>query len=229
MTANTYHVAIIGGHTERTSAVNRIVVSVTAIGKNTASGVIRTGGAKAGDFIYMSKWAGLEGTGIIAVEKRQELLAIMKATEIETARQMLVQTSVLREGAIGKQCGATSMHDITEGGVLGAAYEISEASGLGCELHKTHIPIHPVTDTICNHFLIDPLKLIASGSMMLTIAPEKAPALEQAFIAAGIAYAKIGVMTETPEKVLIYGDFEIEEIRETIAPPEGDALYEVLE
>ncbi|MDK2868628.1 MAG: hypothetical protein PWP51_1413 [Clostridiales bacterium] len=229
ITANTHNVAIIGGHTERTSAVNRIVVSITAIGKNTPDGIVKTGGAQAGDFIYMTKWAGLEGTGIIAVEKREELQTFMKSSELEQAKQLLTSTSVIREGTIGKRCGATAMHDVTEGGVLGAAYEICEASGLGCELQKMHIPIHPVTEMICNHFLIDPLKLIASGAMMLTIAPDNAPALEQAFIADSIEYAKIGVMTESKEKMLVYGDFEVEEIKEPIAPPEGDALYDVLD
>jgi len=62
-------VEIIGGHTEITSAVNRIVISTTAIGKVIKDRIVRTSGAQTGDDVIMTKWAGLEGTSIIASEE----------------------------------------------------------------------------------------------------------------------------------------------------------------
>ncbi|GAG93781.1 unnamed protein product, partial [marine sediment metagenome] len=61
----------VGGHTEVTSAVNRIVVSAQAIGfllKNPTT----TAGAKPGEALVMTKWAGLEATTLIARERQEE-------------------------------------------------------------------------------------------------------------------------------------------------------------
>lgn len=223
-----YDVAIIGGHTERTGAVNRIVVSMTAVGKASKGALIKTSGAQAGDYIYMTKWAGIEGTGILANEREEELSKVLSRNELEEAKSMLDLTSVLKEGEIASQCGASAMHDITEGGVLGAVYEMCEASGLGCEVSKNNIPLKEVTDRICNHFILDPLKLISSGSMLIAISPENASRLEIAFVEAKINYEKIGTMIDRPEKILVYGEFEIEEIQEEITSPESDELYKVL-
>ena len=48
-------VDIIGGHTEITTAVNRVVVSSTAIGKQLKSQVVKTSGARIGDALIMTK------------------------------------------------------------------------------------------------------------------------------------------------------------------------------
>ena len=228
-TASKYNVAIIGGHTERTSAVTRIVVSMTAIGKTTEDKLIKTGGANAGDFLYMTKWAGLEGTGIIAYEKEAVLKKELSSGDLEEAFAMLEMTSVIKEGEIAASCGATAMHDVTEGGILGAVYEMCEASGLGCEINKNSISIKDVTERICDHFIIDPLRLISSGSMLIAIPPDKASCLEVSFVEQNIPYSKIGTMTEEKDRILIYGEFELEAIKEEIPPPERDELYKVLE
>ncbi len=122
--ADVLNVEILGGHTEITSAVNRIVISATAIGKQSASKLIKTSGAQIGDVIMMTKTAGLEGTGIIAFDKQSDLEKVFNANEMKIAKDMLTQISVVPEGIIGGKHPVTSMHDVTEGGVLGAVWEV---------------------------------------------------------------------------------------------------------
>ncbi len=69
-------VEIIGGHTEVTGAVNRIVISTTAVGKVLKDRIVRSTGAQAGDDVIMTKWAGLEGTSIIAEEREKEIAIV---------------------------------------------------------------------------------------------------------------------------------------------------------
>ena len=72
--AHELDIDIIGGHTEVTDSVTRIIVSVTMIGKPVIPGrMFRTSDMKAGDDIIMTKYAGLEGTAIIAGEYPEEL------------------------------------------------------------------------------------------------------------------------------------------------------------
>lgn len=226
--ANHMNIEIIGGHTEVTSAVNRVVVSVTAFGRTRVEEMIMTGGGKAGDYLYMSKYAGLEGTAILANEKESDLKAILTNSEISEAKGFINHISVLREGEIGKRLQVSAMHDVTEGGVLGAAYEMCEASNLGCKIYNNQIEISDITQKICEFYNINPLKLISSGAMLLSVTKEGAPAFEQAMLEAEIPYSRIGLLTETLDRILIFGEEADQEIFDVIEPPVGDELYKVI-
>src|SRR5690606_7509119 len=104
------------------------------------------------------KQGGLEGTGIIASDQESRLKDILTDEEISEATAMLDQVSVVKEGVIAGRIGTAGMHDITEGGILGAVWEMCERSGTGAEVWADEIPLAPVTKKICAHFGIDPLR-----------------------------------------------------------------------
>ena len=227
-TANMMGVEIVGGHTEITAAVNRTIVSATAIGKTSIQNLIKTSGAKAGDYLYLTKQAGTEGTAIIATDKASELADVLNKHELLTAQEMISKISVVAEGRIGSRVGVHAMHDATEGGVLGAIYEMCEASGKGCKIHIDKIEVHPITEKICEYYHINPLKLISSGTMVMSIDKENASALERALLDADIDYSRVGVVTDEMTKKLIMGDSSVEEIFDEIESPEADELYKVI-
>ena len=69
-------VQVMGGHTEITAVVNQPVISVCGVGKVKDGCLISTGGAKPGMDILVTKWIGIEGTSIIAKEKKRSLTKI---------------------------------------------------------------------------------------------------------------------------------------------------------
>ena len=218
-------IEILGGHTEITDAVNRIVLTASGFGKTPIEKLIKTGGAKAGDYIYMTKGAGLEGTAILASEKGNELRGFLSNDEIELAKSYFDKISVLNEGKIGREVGVSSMHDATEGGILGAVYEMCQASELGCKIYDRKIIISDVTLKICSHFNINPLKLISSGAMLISVSEENASNLEKALLDNDILYSRIGLFTDVKDKLLIYGNEAEEMIFDNIESPVGDDLY----
>ena len=167
-TADGLGIDIIGGHTEITDAVNRLVISSTVIGRIASEKLIRSSGARPGDAIIMTKHAALEGTYIIAHDHKHLLNDALTDAEMEDARILGQQLSVLDDGMIGAQNGATAMHDVTEGGVFGAAYELCDASGCGCHLYQDDIPVRDVTNKICHALGLNVYRLIGSGSMLIT-------------------------------------------------------------
>ncbi|SCZ78821.1 AIR synthase family protein [Acidaminobacter hydrogenoformans] len=218
-------VAVIGGHTEVTSAVTRMVLSVTALGRVPVDELISTAGARAGDWIYMSKTAALEGTVIIAAEKSEQLEGVLDKKDLEELAQLQASLSVMPEGRIGRKAGVSAMHDITEGGVLGALWEVCEASGTGCTIWGSEIRIAAVTKKLSGIFEFNPLNLIGSGSMLMTILPDKAQLLEAEAERQGVALRRIGIIeADASVRRLIGGDVEIE----TIGRPDVDPLYRVL-
>ena len=86
------------------------------------------------------------------------------------------------------------MHDPTEGGIAMALYELASASGNGMRIELDAIPVLPVTQAICGYFHINPLGLISSGTLLLTIPPERWPKLQQRLQVEGIDAQVIGTV-----------------------------------
>lgn len=206
------NIEIIGGHTEVTSSVNRFVTCATVIAKAGKNGIITPAGMKQGNDIVMTKLAGIEGTAVIAADFPDRLP--LTDEEFAEAASFMEHVSVVKEGLFAADHGATAMHDITEGGVLGAAWEMAEASGCGMVIDTELIPIHPITRKICDSCGIDPLRLLSSGSML--IACENGEALVCGLKELGINAAVIG---KAEGKEVRQADGKI------VAPPEADELY----
>ena len=79
------NIEILGGHTEVTDAVCKPLVSAAVVGRTRGRKILSTGGARQGQDILMTKWAGTEGTAILAEEKESLLKEHMTAEELETA------------------------------------------------------------------------------------------------------------------------------------------------
>jgi hydrogenase expression/formation protein HypE len=218
-------VEIIGGHTEITAAVTKPVIISTAIGRSEKGASQSAKDMRPGDFLLLTKQAGLEGTGIMAGDFKQRLAGVLTEDDILEAEAMLSQVSVVREGVIAGKIGTAGMHDVTEGGVLGAVWEMCEISGRGAEIWADAIPVAALTRKICDSFGLDSLRLISSGSMLIAARPEKKEALLSAIGAAGVEIACIGVVKERGEGVtMIDGG-----VRRVIAPPSADEIYKVHE
>ena len=115
----------------------------------------------------MTKWAGLEGSAIIAAEKRDVLEQTLPAHLIDTAESFLKHISVVLEAKIAMQHGVHAMHDVTEGGIFGALWEMGAASGVGIVADLDKIPIRQETIELCEVFDINPYLLISSGCMLI--------------------------------------------------------------
>ncbi len=220
--ASKLNVEIIGGHTEITNAVNRIVISSTGIGKELKKN-LKKDIPKEGDLLVLTKGAGIEGTGIICFEKEKELKSIYGENSVREGKELLNKISVVKEGIIGGKIGVSFMHDVTEGGVLGGVWEICDLYKLGCTIYEEKIHIHPATRIISNHYKINPLRLISSGSMLIGIDKEKLEVLKNEFEKEDIAYTVIGELNRDEKKMIVVNGKEKE-----INPPESDELYKVI-
>lgn len=226
-TATSLNVSIIGGHTEVTDAVTRIVINTTAVGISDKNNVICSAGATAGDKIVLTKTVAPEGTAIIAFEKEDELKKEFGEAFVKKAQSMMSQISVIEEGVTAGDLGAKivhSMHDITEGGLYGALWETAEASETGVIVYEDNIPITEETKKICAYYNLNPYRLIASGNMIMTTS-EPDLVLEK-LKEKNIPAAVIGEIAANPLKRLIYKNEkqDVETMR-VLRAPKSDELY----
>ena len=228
-------VDIVGGHTEVSESVNTFIVISTAFGLVGRDHPVPLGRAVKGDSLIVTKTCGIEGSYIAATEHAGKLTALPEEL-LERARSYVSKISVVPEGIItgslissswktndrGYKLGAANLlHDVTEGGILGAAYEMAHISGLGITVDERQIPISEETQMICEILNINPFRLISSGSML--IASPEPDRILNALGEAGISACVIGKFTSMEEGFVRIDKATGE--RMELTPPEADELY----
>ncbi len=219
-TCSELNIQIMGGHTEITKAVNQPIISVTGVGKVKTGELVTTNGAKPGQDIVVSKWIGLEGTSIIAKEHETELLEKYPKSLVETGKNFDQYISVVKEAAEAVKSGVSAMHDVTEGGIYGALWEMAEASGVGLEIDLKKIPIKQETVEICEFYNLNPYCLISSGCMLMAI--DNGYELVKNLEIIGINATVIGKAVKGNDRVIMN-----EDERRFLEPPKSDELYNV--
>jgi len=189
-------VAVIGGHTEVTAGLDRPVVVGQMMGLAHADRVIRSGGARVGHAIVMTKAAAIEATAIVARERSRQLRRRCPAGLLARAARFLFDPgiSVVGEAMIATRAGASAMHDPTEGGVLTGLWEMAVASGKRFVVDTQAIPVLPETRQLCELTGLDPLRSIGSGSLLVTIGPRKVDDLLRRLQRGGVPAARIGMV-----------------------------------
>ena len=205
-----FHISFIGGHTEITPGIERMILSGHMIGEVRKDKLVATSGAKEGDLLLLVKGVCIEGTSIIAREKEKDLLKRgVDPSLIQRARAFIFDPGidVLRAAQIACQAASVhSMHDPTEGGLINGLAEIAMASGKEIEVNLKKIHIYDESRTLCRVYGLDPLGVIASGALLLTISPSDLSSLQKVFAEATIPIQVIGRMKKGEPKVWATSD-----------------------
>ena len=220
-------IAIVGGHCEVTPGIEHPIVTGCAIGIAENGKYVTCSGAKTGNKIILTKGTGIEGTAILASDRKTQLLKTFDESLVENAENFFTKISVVKDALTAfKTGGVTAMHDPTEGGVAGGLHELADAANIGFNIYKQRILVPKETQKICTHFNIDPLQLISSGSLLVVAEEEKAETIIQNLKNEGIEASIIGEVTN-PEQ----GRNLITETGEKteLVRPDSDHLWKALE
>jgi len=192
-------IAFCGGHTEVTLGLDRPIVVGQMLGEVKKEDLKLKQHVRAGDFLILAREVPIEGTAIIAREKAAELDEIYAPDLVQRCINLIHKPGLnirplCRIAMTAK--GVHAMHDPTEGGVLTAVHEMSSGAGLGVSVVESAIPILPEGKLLCDHFGINPLGCISSGSLLIAVDGVGAASLLAAFAKAQITASQIGLFTE---------------------------------
>ena len=216
-------VALVGGHTEITVGLDRPIAVGAMLGEVDKDRAVLSSGVRPGDAVILTKGIALEGASILAREARDRLTELgIDADLLESAASLLFDPgiSVVADARIA--CSAAdvhAMHDPTEGGLSGGLYELA-AAGVGLEIDERAIPVMPECTRICESLGLDPLGLIASGSLLAAVDPNDAPTVVNSLRNGGIESRVIGrandrageVTLRTTSGVVDFPRFERDEL-----------------
>ncbi|MBN1419077.1 MAG: AIR synthase family protein [Planctomycetes bacterium] len=200
-----YGAAIIAGHTARYPGTDYPMVGGAAfIAVGPEDAYLTPGMARPGDAVLITKGAAIEATGIFArtfpraIERAlgEEILAEGQAL---FDRMSTVEDALTAAGVGVREAGVTGLHDATECGVIGGVWEIAAASGAGIEVDLDAVPISRAAAAIGREFGMEPLVSISEGTLVATVRPDRAGAVEGALRAKGIEAVRIGTMLAAGE------------------------------
>ena len=202
-----------GGHTEVTVGLDRPVVTGVMIGEVAKDRLLLKSNIQSDDHILLIKEIPIEATSIIAREKAEELAKVFSRDFVRRCQDLLFHPGIsVRQGAvISLQSGIVhAFHDPTEGGVATALYELAMACHLGFSVFFNQIPLVPEGRLLCDHYDLNPLGCISSGSLLALVPGKSVSPMLARFHREGIVAADIGVMVnDEKEKILVVEDEEM--------------------
>ena len=210
------HMQIAGGQTRVTTAVKVPCGVVTGIGKISKETHHRLRGAAPGQDVVISKWIGLEGTSLLAKQYGELLSERLPAYFVEEAAGFDRLLSVVPEAAM--KSGVCAMHDVSEGGIFGALWELAEGAGVGLTIDLKKLPLRQETVEVCECCNVNPYELLSGGCLLMTC--EDGSALVSALRAEGIAAVTVGKVTDSNDRILVNED----EVR-YLDRPKVDQIY----
>jgi hydrogenase maturation factor len=187
-------ISLCGGHTEVTPGLDRPIVAGQMLGEVEKERLVRKERIRPGDVVLLTRGVALEGTAILAREKAGELAGHLEAALLERARNLLFRPGISVVADALAACAAApvhGMHDPTEGGLIGGLYELAVAAAAGLAVDSRRILVLPETAAICSLLDLDPLRLIASGALLIAVAPEDERRVVEALVARGTPVAAI--------------------------------------
>jgi hydrogenase expression/formation protein HypE len=225
--ARELEISITGGHCEVVQRLTSPIVVGCMMGITEEGNYVTAKGSRPGDRLILTKSAGIEGTAILASDKKKQLRKVLDAETLKKARQFYRRISIVKDALVAFESGGVhAMHDPTEGGIAGAVHEMADASGLGVKLFSEKIAVEPETAQICRFFRLDPLRLIASGSLLIAAEQESTEIILEALSKNDVSAECVGRFLRSPEKrVIVDGRGQ----SHRLVRPQTDDLWRALE
>jgi hydrogenase expression/formation protein HypE len=191
-------IAIVTGHTGRYDGCEwPMVGGATCMALGPADAYVTPTMARPGDVVVVTKGAAIETTALFAATFPDRLAAGVGEEIVKAADGLFESMTVVPEAVLAREfglrdAGVTSMHDATEGGVIGGLLEVAVASNVGIRVDHAAIPIRPEVRAVCDHLGIDPYTAISEGTLIATVVPGRVEAYLEKLAGAGIEAALAG-------------------------------------
>jgi hydrogenase expression/formation protein HypE len=205
--ANQLDIAIVRGHTGTYGSITELVGVCTVYGTTTKGNLLTPANAKPSDLILCTKPIELETAVNFALtrpNKAQQLFGAKRTTELAT--QVKKQTCVQEALALAKSGSVHAMHDVTEGGLIAALNELSEASGLGFTVDWNELTICPEAKQLQKHFKLTDDELLAmssTGTILAAVNPNAAEEIRRIADKNGFEPKAIGKLTNNKNRIIL--------------------------
>lgn len=199
---NRLGISIVAGHTGTYPGSGFTVVGAgTMFGFSKRRGYVSPSMSKVGDAVLLTKHAAIDAVASLALcfpSYTEEKVGTKVASR---ARGMVWKATTVSDATEASKAGlgprgVTSMHDATEGGILGALGEMARASQHSFEISEESLPVPREVQEVCHAFGINPLVTMGEGALVITCDPGRVKAVMEKLTRAGIDSRQVGRVGE---------------------------------
>lgn len=215
---------IAGGQTRVMGGIASPMAVIAGFGRIPSDGHLPehvAAAASPGQDVVISKWIGLEGTAFLAKCCGEKLRSRYPAYLVEEAAEFHRYLSILPEAATAMESGVCAMHDVSEGGIFAALWELAERAGVGLIIDMKKLPLRQETVEVCECCNVNPYQLLSGGCLVMTT--EDGQGLVESLHARQIPAVIVGKVTDSNDRILMNED----EVR-YLDRPVCDELYRFL-
>lgn len=227
-------IAITGGHTGFIEGQNSTIAGGgTLITVAPKKDILTVKNATAGDSILVTKTCALSSAAILAMSFPETIIDKIGKEKHKEACDSFYQTSSLKDAlvAVGKERehrDITAMHDVTEGGVLGAIYELAKASENGALIFNQKLPVNDLQREICSVFSLDPRFCIGAGAMIITCKKGVSEEVINRLEKENIPCVEVGQLTDEERGIKLSEDGVEEDLIYNEEDPYWEAFFKAL-
>jgi hydrogenase maturation factor len=200
-------IELVGGHTEITHGLDRPIIVGAMLGEVERDRLVRPETARPSDAVILTKGIAIEGTALLAREAPAALRAAgVPAKTLKRAAAYLEDPGISIVTEATAACDAATvhaLHDPTEGGLATALLELALATGCGVRAESEAIRVLPETRAVCEALTLEPLGLLASGSLLIAVADGDCQRVIAAIEAKGISARRIGSLVDAAEGAIM--------------------------
>lgn len=215
-------IKILGGETVNSSSAKKHILTIQALGtKQYASSEIKVDKSELDAAkIVMAGVAAGAGTLFLFQDKKEELRARFSEAFLLGVQELKDKLSVSEHMEIAKNYELIYSHDVSEGGIFTALWEVGEHFNCGMRVEIDQILFSQQTIEICEYFDVNPYVLFSLGCTLFVT--KDAEILIRAFNEHGIPAASIARMNLENDRIIDNG----EEIR-FLEPYKGDEMFKL--
>lgn len=227
-------IAITGGHTGFIEGQNSTIAGgATLITIAPQKQILTSKYAQAGDAILVTKSSGISSAAILAMSFPNTVKNNAGKAHYHQACESFYDISVLKDGLIAAENGnkndITAMHDVTEGGVLGAIYEMAIASDNGALVYHDQLPIGETQRRVCEIFSLNPLYCTGAGAMIITCKKEAVQKVIARLNAHHIPCAEVGEVRKKKQGIKLEKQHKKSDLIYQEKDPYWEAFFKALQ
>lgn len=221
--------AITGGHTGFIEGQNSTIAgggTFTSIAPKDRIRISKN--AQPGDCILVTKSCAISSAAILAMSFPETVKNRAGMENYHHTCESFYDTSSLKEALTvmdKNPTEITAMHDVTEGGVLGAIYEMAVASKNGARVYNEKLPIGILQQEVCEIFSLDPRFSIGAGSMIISCKAGSENEIIESLEKENIPCVKVGEFTELNTGINLVKDGQITEMKYYETDPYWAAFF----
>jgi|SRR5271157_55735 len=228
-------IAIVGGHTGKYVGSDYTIVGggvMMTLAPETE--YVVSSMSRPGDSLIMTKGTAIATTAILARVFPKTIEKAYGASVLKKAQSYLQKFSVVEDAltaaSVGlRDKGVTAMHDVTEGGLLGALYELSIASNIGIEIELSDVIVTEESKLVCDLFNLSPYSTLSEGTLIISVKSSAAEKVLRTLELKGIRSAIIGKVTEAEKGRWVKTGKKKERLRKPGSDPYWKAYWKAHE